>query len=316
METRGNYAVVGAIAIALVVALFAFILWISGVSSRSTNAYDIFFNSGVSGLARGSQVQFSGVPVGTVTDIKLMPDTPEFVRVRIAVEKDVPILQGTLATLQSEGFTGVSIVQLTGAQRGAPPLTDPGPFGVPVIPTKPGGLGQLLVSAPQLLERLSTLSARLNQLLDTDNQRAIARTLSNIERLTGALASRSDEISATIVDARATLAAARSAATEIEGLARNTNALVDENGTLLVADLRRTIAQAERSLVAVERTAAAAEPGMQTLSTETLPEVNRLVLDLRQVAGSLGAVSAKLDEDPAGAILGGRTLPDYKPETK
>ena len=50
------------------------------------------------------------------------------------------------------------------------------------------------------------------------------------------------------------------------------------------------------------------------------PEVpgppNRLVLDLRQVAGSLGAVSAKLDEDPAGAILGGRTLPDYKPETK
>ena len=39
------------------------------------------------------------------------------------------------------------------------------PYGVPVIPTKPGGLGALLNSAPKLLERLSTLTERLTELL-------------------------------------------------------------------------------------------------------------------------------------------------------
>ena len=38
------------------------------------------------------------------------------------------------------------------------------PFGVPVIPTKTGGLGAILNSAPQLLERLSTLTERLTGL--------------------------------------------------------------------------------------------------------------------------------------------------------
>jgi phospholipid/cholesterol/gamma-HCH transport system substrate-binding protein len=37
------------------------------------------------------------------------------------------------------------------------------------------------------------------------------------------------------------------------------------------------------------------------------------VKDLRTMTDSLGAVAAKLDENPASAILGGRKLPDYHP---
>src|SRR3546814_11372039 len=69
--------------------------------------YDIFFKQAVSGLARGSGVAFQGVPVGEVKTIALMPDAPEFVRVRIAVNEDVPILHGTTASIASIGFTGV-----------------------------------------------------------------------------------------------------------------------------------------------------------------------------------------------------------------
>ena len=149
METKSNHVLVGSVVIVLTVLLFAFIMWLAGFNASAGQAYDIFFRSGVSGLAKGSQVQFAGVPVGTVNAIRLMPDSPEFVRVRITVDEEVPILMGTQATLESQGFTGVSIIQLTGATKDAPPIDDPGPFGVPVIPTKPGALGQLLSSAPQ-----------------------------------------------------------------------------------------------------------------------------------------------------------------------
>src|SRR5690606_23331267 len=104
---------------------------------------------------------------------------PEFVRVRIALNKTVPILQGTTATIQGS-FTGVSKIQLDGARRNAPPITcevTACPEGVPVIPTKPGALGQILNNAPLLLERLATLTERLTLLLSDENQAAISGIL-------------------------------------------------------------------------------------------------------------------------------------------
>src|SRR3546814_1059764 len=80
----------------------------------------------------GSGVAFSGVPVGEVKTIALMPDTPEFVRVRISVNEEVPILHGTTASIEGIGFTGVSQIALDGAIRGAPPIVEKGPEGVPV----------------------------------------------------------------------------------------------------------------------------------------------------------------------------------------
>src|SRR3546814_7866197 len=78
------------------------------VGGSEKKEYDIFFKQAVSGLARGSGVAFSGVPVGEVKTIALMPDTPEFVRVRISVNEEVPILHGTTASIEGIGLTGGS----------------------------------------------------------------------------------------------------------------------------------------------------------------------------------------------------------------
>jgi phospholipid/cholesterol/gamma-HCH transport system substrate-binding protein len=95
----------------------------------------------------------------------------------------VPILVGTTATIQGS-FTGVSDIQLEGAVRGAPPITELGPEGVPVIPTKRGGLGEMLNSAPLLLERLATLTDRLTELLSDKNQKSIEGILRNTDKMT------------------------------------------------------------------------------------------------------------------------------------
>lgn len=312
METKSNHVLVGAVAIALFIAAFLFILWIARVDTSDRQKYDIFFRS-VSGLARGSAVNYSGVPVGTVQEIRLMPESPNFVRVRIEIDEGVPILQGTVATITGVGFTGVSIVELEGAIKGAPPINEPGPFGAPVIPTKPGALGQLLDSAPQLLERISTLTARLNEVLSPDNQESIAGILKNTDTITGSLADRSDEIAATIVEARGTIAEARRTAAAFADLAASTSTLIDAEGRPLVADLRQTLQRANTALTELEATSRAARSGAEAFNAHTLPEVNLLVSDLRDMSRSLGAIAAKLDEDPAGALVGGRQLPDYKP---
>ena len=53
------------------------------------------------------------------------------------------------------------------------------PDRVPVIPAKPGGLGEILASAPLLLERLATLTDRLTRLLSDENQNSISGILAS-----------------------------------------------------------------------------------------------------------------------------------------
>ena len=166
METRSNYVLVGGVVIALTIALFAFVLYLAKFSGSDKKEYDIFYRTSISGLAVGSPVQFKGVPVGQIKEIALLPRSPDAVRVRIEIKADTPILQGTTAAIEGVGFTGVSQIQLTGAMAGAPPITENGPFGVPVIPPRAGALGQLLASAPELLNNVSALTASLNELLN------------------------------------------------------------------------------------------------------------------------------------------------------
>ena len=98
METRSNYVMVGAVTLALLVGTLAFIVWLAGLSNKTTKCYDIYFRA-VGGINKGSNVSFSGVPVGQVTQISLLPNRPEFVWVRIEVLPQTPVLEGTTAEI-------------------------------------------------------------------------------------------------------------------------------------------------------------------------------------------------------------------------
>ncbi|MFM1982141.1 MAG: MlaD family protein [Chakrabartia sp.] len=312
METRSNQLLVGSVVLGLLAALLAFALWIAGLSGGNTKEYDIFFRQSVEGLAKGSSVTFAGVPSGQVRQIELWRANPEFVRVRIAVDEDLPVLIGTTASIQGVGFTGVSQIQLNGAVKGAPPITEPGPAGAPTIPTKTAGLGALLNNAPQLVERLSTLTERLTELMSDENQNSISSILKNVDKVSGHLARSGPELEASISEARVTIKEAGIAAQQIGQVAGTTNQLLSEEGRPLVQDLRRTIRSAERSMAALDEALAEAKPGLRTFSTQTLPEMGQLVRDLRAMSESLNSVASKIDQQGAGALIGGPKLPEYQ----
>jgi phospholipid/cholesterol/gamma-HCH transport system substrate-binding protein len=313
METRSNYVMVGAVTVALLAGVLLFIVWLAGLSNKQTKCYDIYFGQAVGGLNKGSTITFSGVPVGQVERISLLPNRPEFVWVRITVDEQTPVLQGTSAQIKGVGFTGVSEIQLDGAAKGAPPITQVGPQGCPVIPSATGGLGALLNSAPELIDRIQRLTERLTELLNDKNQNAIADILENIETTTDVLAKRAPDLADAIADTRTAVRNAGVAAQRISVLTDSTNRLVVEQGEPAARDLRRAIASIEQASNNLNAMISDARPGVQNLSKSTLPEANRLVRDLRELSESLKGVSDRIDQQGIGGTLGPEKLPEYKP---
>jgi phospholipid/cholesterol/gamma-HCH transport system substrate-binding protein len=311
METRANFVWVGAITLGLLAVLAAFIIWIARWNEASQTAYDIFFKQSVDGLSEGGQVTFAGVPVGQIKRIELWTKDPSFVRVRIAVNENVPILQGTVATLQGS-FTGVSNIQLEGAVKGAAPIVEPGPEGVPVIPTKRGGLGELLNSAPVLLDRLATVSERLNTALSDKNLKAFGNILANTDRMTSSLADASPQVQTTLTELQATLKQATTTLGEFEKVANNANEFLGGDGQTLARDMRTTLRSASNAAKELEATLASARPATQRLNDQTLPQAEAAMRDLRATSKALRDLTEKIDDRGAAALLGGDKLPEYK----
>ncbi|NCP13450.1 MAG: MCE family protein [Sphingomonadales bacterium] len=316
METRANHLWVGAVTLVLLAALAAFIVWIARLGEGKQDEFDIFYGQSVTGLAKGSQVSFAGVPVGQVTEIALAKDNPEFVRVRIKVGEDVPILVGTQATIQAS-FTGVSTILLDGARKDNPAITcetTACPEGRPVIPPGRGGFGEIVANAPLLLERLATLTEQLNTILGPDNQQELAGILRNTNRLTSGMADAAPELSANLKEFRVTMQEFNETLDAAEKLVLTTDSLLNDEGKPLTRELRATLKSANTALASLSATLEDTRPAVRQLRTSTLPNAEVTLQDLRATSRALRAITEKLESEGAGALVGGQSLPDYKPK--
>ncbi len=315
METRANHVWVGAVTLLLLAGLALFFVWLARLSTADEKEYDIFFEQSVGGLANGSQVAYSGVPVGQVSDIDLWTANPEFVKVRIRVKGDTPILVGTAATV-SASFTGVSTISLNGGQRGAPEInceTTACPEGVPVIPPAAGALGEILASAPLLLERLATLTDRLTRVLDDDNQESISGILANTSEISRQLTGTTPEIEQTLNELQSTLGQSTRTLAAFEDTLRSTDRLLGEEGTSLAAEMRTTMRSAQQAAGALETTLADARPAARALTETTLPAANATLADLRRTSAALRAITEKINDQGASSLVRGTPLPEYEP---
>lgn len=193
METRANYILIGAFTLAGMLGIVAFVLWFARLElDRQFAYYDIAFTS-VSGLSTASDVRFSGLPVGQVVDVGLSPDGDGTVLVRIEIGADTPVRTDSIATIESQGVTGVSFVGITAGSPEADLLVRApgGPF--PRIEAGRSVLQTLSEDAPQILTETLAILEGVNSLLTDTNQDRVDRILSNMEEASANFATALDD---------------------------------------------------------------------------------------------------------------------------
>ncbi|NBC36774.1 MCE family protein [Novosphingobium sp. FSY-8] len=312
METRANHVWVGAVTLALLVLAAGVFVWVAQLNRGIQKDYDIYFTQSVDGLARGTPVTYAGVPAGQIKEIEISDNDPGLVRVRIAVNERIPVLDGTTASIQGS-FTGVSNIQLSGGRKDAKPITALGPDGAPVIPPKRSGLGALLSNAPLLMERLATLTDRLTLMLSDKNQKSIEGILVNTERLTGHLADASPQVKTVLNDLDSTLMQATITLGEFEKVAGRANAMLDSNGNSLASQLQATLKSAQAAADALKQTADDTRPAARQLSANTLPEAEAALRELRATSRALRELTEKIDAQGISGAMGSPPVPTYKP---
>ncbi|MDP2356844.1 MAG: MlaD family protein [Beijerinckiaceae bacterium] len=192
METRANYALIGAFTLAVLGAAFMFVYWFSQASKEGTRDIKIEFASSVSGLSRGSSVNFNGVRVGEVKMIELSTTRPGVVYANIEVSLRAPVKKDTRARLEYQGLTGVASIALAGGTEDSPPLT--GERGMPpVIEADRSDYQNILETLQRLAGRVETVLDNANNLF-SENAASIARTVKNVETFSQALGENSDGV--------------------------------------------------------------------------------------------------------------------------
>ena len=145
METRAHYVAVGAFVLAVILLAFVTVLWL-GRSEFSAQAkrYYIFFRGSVAGLNKGSQVQYNGIPVGRVVDIRVDPDDVEKIQVTVEIDTSiVDIKTDARAFLDANLLNGVASIQIRGGTKEAKELEPEPNHRYPVIAAGQSELEQL-----------------------------------------------------------------------------------------------------------------------------------------------------------------------------
>lgn len=193
METRANYVLIGAFTILGFIGLIAFSLWFARVElDRQFAYYDVKFTS-VSGLARASDVRFAGLPVGQVVEVKLSPDNDGTILVRLEVAQNTPVRAGSIATIESQGVTGVSYVGISPGEAREPLLRDVSDLAVPQIEAGRSMLQSLSEDAPELVSEVLNVVRDLRGLISNENVNRVDNILANLDRASDGFAQSLDD---------------------------------------------------------------------------------------------------------------------------
>ncbi len=184
MEFRVNYVVVGLFVIVLAACALVTGLWLSsGLQNKTYDTYEILMYEPVSGLSEQAPVKFNGVQVGYVTSIDLNDNNPRQVILLVSIESGIPITKSTVATLMSQGITGVTYIGLKAKTPYADPLKKLPGQTYPVIPSTPSFLVELDATIRELSTHLVDVANSIQRVLSVENTRALQNILAHVDNI-------------------------------------------------------------------------------------------------------------------------------------
>ena len=275
METKANYVAVGAFVMICILGLVVTLLWLAGVQySQEFTYYQTSFKGPVTGLGKGTTVRYNGIDTGRVTDLEFDPNDPQMVIATLQVKPGLNIREDSEASIESEGLTGGSYVEISGGTKDSPLLKAPESGGYPQIKSKPSSLQQLFQSAPQLVAKLNKVADKVNDLLNDQNRRSFSGILTNLNETTGTLARRSGDIDSMIA-----------------------------NFSHASRRLDSTLADTDNSVRNIGKLSADMDAFVKG---DALSQVSSLLTETRGLVESLTRLSNQLDRQPTKLLFGDR----------
>ena len=299
----------GAFVLVLGTALIAILLWLASGGAWQTK-YDLYFavmDESVAGLNLNAPVKHLGVDVGKVRNIQIDPANPERVNLLFALEQGAPVKEDTVAVLKTQGLTGITYVELSGGTRAAPPLLALAGNPYPVIRTKASLSTRLENVLTNVLAKLDDTSNNVNALLSKQNQAAFTAALADIAAVSRTVAARKDTLDAGLRNAARTFENTSSASAQM-GPAMERISASAQSIEKMGNQVSRTSESATRAVDGVGT-------DVKRFTSETLPELERLLGELSTLSASLRRLTEQTERDPRGLIFGRKPVPEGPGET-
>lgn len=314
MEPKVNYLLAGSFVLVLSIVTLGLVVWLGKADFRGVyDQYDTYMRQSVSGLSVNSAVKYRGVDVGRVKDIALNPENTEEVRLSLDILRGTPIKTDTVATLETQGLTGLATLNLEGGSREALRLViEPGQE-YPVIQSRPSlffrldmALSRLLSdqSLTKLFKNLNAFSENAMAMMSEENRVHLERTLADLSIISRTLAGQSDSINHAI----------ETASESMENLAILTSTINEEIPPLLnrinksAVAVKQVTEELARTGNVVETVVQDSRPDIERFTGETLGETGLLIAELRDLTSTLQRVVQQVEQNPDSLVFG-RTAP-------
>ncbi|UAW98976.1 MCE family protein [Halopseudomonas nanhaiensis] len=312
METRAHHVLIGLFTLLAAGAAVVFAIWLGNTATSSEyDEYVVVFNEAVTGLSRGSTVQYSGIRVGDITELGLDPEDPRRVLATVRIESSVPIKEDTRARLSFTGITGTSVIELSHGTPESPPLrSDEG--RLPVIVASPSPISTLLANGEDLVTNVNQLVAAARSIVSEENVNRISSMLESIDGAAQNMSAQSENVGGLIEELTQVSRQANQTLEQTSQMMASADQLLNEQGM-------RTLDGAEEALASIARTTSTLEDmlnqnreafssGMQGLG-QLEPAIN----ELRGSLSSLRSITRRIEDNPTRFLLGRDSLEEFEP---
>ena len=319
METRANYALIGAFVLMAATAIIGFTLWLgSSQFNRDFAIYDVVFPGPVS-LEEGSAVRYIGIKVGEVESVGIDRRDASMVRARLRVDRSTPVKSDSTAIIDFAGITGVTFVQINAGGDDSGPLLPP-PYGdVPVIKAGETPLAALFDGGAQIVGQAGLTMEQLSGLLTDENVTAFSEVLINLRDISNAI---SEDDKALIGQTIQTLAALEragdnltKASTDITGTAASVDqelASLNVELKALVKELNGATGNASEMLLESRTALQAATRLVDGGASDTVRQTSLAAQELRVLISRLDRLTREIEQNPQGFVVG-KPLPYEEP---
>jgi paraquat-inducible protein B len=298
--------VVGAVALA-VAGLFIFS---SGKLLKNTGTFILYFDGSLKGLDVGAPVNFKGIKIGSVTDIKVQLESEDFtdIRIPVLVEIDRDMIKESSELIKSKGYqdwrkrreemqkAGKIIKYMVDNGLRAQLISQSMVTGKLMIqldfyPDKPArfvAAGNKYIEIPTIPSRLDEIAKAIEEVPFKELIAKATLTIEGIERLVNA-----PELKDTVVTLRDTIQ-------DLRNLIKN----LDGGVGTLTANVESTLKKTSDALVQATNTLTVVQGELKDTTPVIRYELTNSLKELADAARSLNALTEYLQRNPESLLRG------------